>query len=202
MSTDDEYHCCIMKRTLTLTTAVCVVLLSVITLVARQNGAGSGNPDKPLGDIAKQVRPKDAKVTTKHVFTDDDVAHGSDPGPMTKSPSDIKSSLSDAQDVIDRAANRTSRELGESVVGDIRFPGRDAWEEKLYHQRLKLVGAAQTVVDYAANKLDKAKTEVDQAAAKKGLEQLLFTLSVERTAYNRISAEGISQAAAWEKRSR
>ncbi len=76
------------------------------------------------------------------------------------------------------------------------------WEDKLYQQRLKLVGAAQTVVDYAANKLDKAKTEVDQAAAKKGLDQLLITLSVERSAYNRISAEGISQAAAWERRSR
>jgi hypothetical protein len=63
------------------------------------------------------------------------------------------------------------------------------------------VSAAQIAVDYAANKLEKAKTDVDQAAAKKGLDQRLFTLSVERTAYNRISAEGISQAAAWEKRS-
>ena len=135
------------------------------------------------------------------MFTDEDVEHGTGADGATKSPTDTKSSLSDAQDVIDRAANENSRQLGEAVVGDNRFPGRDLWEGKLYQQRLKLVGAAQTVVDYAANKLDKAKTEVDQAAAKKGLDQLLFTLSVERTAYNRISAEGISQAAAWERRS-
>jgi hypothetical protein len=184
------------------TLAVWVVLLSAVTLVAGQNAPSSGDSDKSLGDIARKVRPKDAKVTTKHVFTDDDVAHGTEADTTTKPLSNVKSSLSDAQDVIDRAANQNSRELGEAVVGDIRFPGRDAWEDKLYQQRLKLVNAAQTVVDYAANKLDKAKTEVEQAAAKKGLDQLLFTLSVERTAYNRISAEGISQAAAWEKRSR
>jgi hypothetical protein len=184
-----------------LTVAIWVVLLSVATLVAGQNAPQSGDSDKSLGDIAKQVRPKDAKVTSKHVFTDDDVEHGTGADATIKSQSDTKSSLSDAQNVIDRAANQNSRELGEAVVGDIRFPGRDAWEEKLYQQRLKLVGAAQTALDYAANKLDKAKTEVDQAAAKKGLDQLLFTLSVERTAYNRISAEGISQASAWEKRS-
>ena len=199
---DDDSRPKRRKRAPTLTVAIVAVLLSAVTSVAGQNTSPSTDSDKSLGDIAKQVRPKDARVTTKHVFTDEDVAHGSDAGPTTRGPSDSKSSLSDAQDVIDRVANLNSRELGELLVRDNRFPGRDVWEDKLHQQKQKLVGAAQVALDYAANKFDKAKTEVDQAAAKKGLDQLLITLSVERTAYNRISAEGISQAAAWERRNR
>jgi hypothetical protein len=191
-----------MKRTLMRTTTVSVVLLSAATLATGQNAPSSGDSGKPLGDIAKQARPKQAKVTTKHVFTDDDVAHGADADSTAKGPTDANSSLSDAQDVIDRTASLNSRQLGGILVGDIKFPGREAWEDKLYQQKQKLVGAAQTALDYAANKTANAKTDAQQQAAQKGLRELLFNLSWERTTYNRISSEGISQAAAWEKRSR
>jgi hypothetical protein len=57
-------------------------------------------------------------------------------------------------------------------------------------------------VDYEANQKPKIKTESDQATVQAGLRRLLAELSVEQDQYERIVAEGIGQAAAWEKRSR
>ena len=190
-----------MRRLQVLTVVVWTVLLSATTLFAGQSASPSGDSDKPLGDIAKQVRPKDVKVTTKHVFTDDDVVHGTDGGLMTTH-SDSKSTLEDAQKVIDTAASLNSRQLGESLVGENRFPGRDAWEDKLYQQRQKVIAAAQMAVDYEANQKPKIKTDSDQATVQAGLRRLLAELSVEQDRYERFVAEGIGQAAAWEKRSR
>ena len=161
-----------MRRQRSLTVAVGMVLLAVVTLIAGQNTPQSGESDKSLGDIAKQVRPKDAKVTTKHVFTDDDVAHGTDAGLMTTH-SDFRSTLEEAQKVIDAASSLNSRQLGQSLVGEIRFPGRDAWEDKLYQQRQKVIAAAQMAVDYEANQKPKIKTDSDQATVQAGLRRLL-----------------------------
>jgi hypothetical protein len=183
------------------TIAVFIALLSAITLFAGQNAPTSENADKPLGDIAKQVRPKDVKVTTKHVFTDDDVVHGTDAGLITTH-SDSKSTLEDAQKVIDTAASLNSRQLGQSLVGENRFPGRDAWEDKLYQQRQKVIMAAQIAVDYEANQQPKIKSESDQTTVRTGLRRLLAELSTEQNQYEKIISEGIGQAAAWEKRSR
>jgi hypothetical protein len=201
VSTDYEYHWCIVRRILVPTAVVWTVLLSTTTLFAGQSASPSGDSGKSLGDIAKQVRPKDAKVTTKHVFTDDDVAHGADPGLLTTH-SDSKSTLEDAQKVIDTAASLNSRQVGQSLVGENRFPGRDAWEDKLYQQRQKVIAAAQMAVDYEADQKHKIKTESDRTTVQAGLRRLLAELSVEQDRYERIVAEGIGQAAAWEKRSR
>jgi hypothetical protein len=189
------------RRLPALIMTVCIALLSAITLVAGQNAPPPNDSDKSLSDIAKKVRPNDAKVTTKRVFTDDDVVHGTDTDLMTTH-SDFKSTLEDAQIVIDTAASLNSRQLGQSLVGENRFPGRDAWEDKLYKQRQKVIAAAQMAVDYEANQKPKIKTESDQTTVRAGLRRLLAELSMEQDQYEKIVAEGIGQAAAWEKRSR
>ncbi len=173
----------------TSTMAVLIVLLSAITLVAGQNAPSPGNSDKSLGAIAKKVRPKDAKVTSQRVFTDDDVQHStSNDNSAPKKIPTLAESLEEARTVVSRSEGQTERQYADSVVHDIRFPGRDDWEHRMYAQQLKVISASHAVLDAMASN---ASDAVIRAARSD------FDLEV--YARDHLKAEGIAKASAWER---
>jgi hypothetical protein len=189
VSTDYEYHCCIVRRTLIPTTAVCVALLSATTLIAGQNAAPSGDSDKSLGDIARKVRPKDAKVTSQRVFTDENVQHSiSQKDAAPTNVSTLADSLEKARSAVRLSEGQTERQYTDSVVHDIRFPGRDDWEHRLYAQQLKVIAAAHALLDVIASNASDAVVR----AAK-------YDFDLEVIARDHLKAEGIAKAAAWER---
>jgi hypothetical protein len=178
-----------MRRTLILTTAVCIALLSAATLIAGQNATPSGDSDRSLGDIARKVRPKDAKVTSQRVFTDENVEHSTsarDAAPTKVST--LADSLEKARSAVRLSEGQTERQYADSVVHDVRFPGRDDWEHRLYAQQQKVIASSHAVLDaVAAN----APDPVIRAAK--------YEFDLEVIARDHLKAEGIAKAAAWER---
>jgi hypothetical protein len=169
--------------------AALIILLSAIALVAGQNAPTPGDSDRSLGDIARKVRPKDAKVTSQKVFTDDDVQHGgSQSDAATANVSTLADSLERARSAITLSEGQTERQYADTVVHEVRFPGRDDWEHRLYNQQLKVIAAAHAVLDAVAAK---ASDAVIRAAK--------VNLDLEVIARDHLKAEGIAKAAAWER---
>ena len=196
-----------MRSTLIPTTALCVALLSAIGLVAAQNAPPSGDSDKALGDIAREARPKDAKITSQRVFTDEDVKHGSQPPLPNPSKTgadyrkDTEAYLQDAEKYADNLRAKTARQLGEIVAKEIQFPGREAWEKRLAGSRDALVNATQT----AAFSVRRAQT-LSEGSEKEGaqdahtaVQEELARLYVARRDHERVLADGADKASKWEK---
>ena len=142
-----------MRRTLIPIPIVCFALLSVARLIAGQNAPSSGNSEKSLGDIAREARPKDAKVTSQRIFTDENVQHSTivkDAAPTNAST--LADSLEKARSAVNISEGQTERQYADSVVRDIQFPGRNDWEHKLYAQQLKVIASAHAVLDAVASK--------------------------------------------------
>ena len=190
-----------------LTTAVCFALLSTFALVAAQNAPSTGDSGKPLGDIAREVRPRDAKITAQRVFTDEDMKHGSQPPLPNPSKTvadyrkDTEAYLQDAEKYADNLRAKTARQLGEIVAKEIQFPGRDAWEKRLADSRDALVNATQT----AAFSVRRAQT-LSEGSEKEGaqdahtaVQEELARLYVARRDYERVLADGADKASKWEK---
>lgn len=189
VSTDYEYHRDMMDRIVISITVVWIALVIGSPPVAAQNASPAGSSDAPLGDIAKKVRPTNAKVTSKRVYTDDDVVHGQPVGADSDTKARTSSAISRAESVVNDLADLNSRELGENVVGDVRFPGREVWENKLYAQKQKLVAAARA---WLATQKDGSGPGVADAAAN--------SYNVQRTMYNDLEMEGKAQADSWKNR--
>lgn len=152
-----------------------------------------------LGDTARKVKPKDAQVTSKRVFTDDDVAHANPTELTTPAPTvDPRIRLSEAQKLVDKLSNKTPRELSNGIVGENKFPGRDNWEERLAAQRDHVIQAAQTAMDVARKAISDSTPE-EKASATKASNQALSIFDLEMVRYNRLVAEGIHKASDWEK---
>jgi hypothetical protein len=117
------------------------------------------------------------------------------------SPPDFETRVSNAQRLIDERAEKKPRELSNEVAGNIEFPGRDAWEKRLYDQKGKVIGAAQAVLD-AAQKILKAPTRAEQASARTATVKLLSDLDWQRNNYDQLVAEGVKKAGDWERKPR
>jgi hypothetical protein len=161
--------------------------------------AFNASAQESLGDAARKVKPKDAQVTSKRVFTDDDVTH-SNPNSLTTSAPTVepKIRLSEAQKLVNKLSNKTPRELSNGVVGENKFPGRDNWEGRLAAQRNHVIQAAQTALD-VAGKATSDSTPEEKANATKASNQALANFDLEMERYNRLVAEGIHKASDWEK---
>jgi hypothetical protein len=154
-----------------------------------QNSTPSGDSDKSLGDIARKVLPKDAKVTSQRIFNDDDVEHStSQKDAAPKNAPTLADILEKARSVVTLSEGQTERQYAESVVHDIRFPGRDDWEQRLYAQQLKVIASSHALLDAIAAK---ASDAVIRAARND------FDLDV--IARDHLKAEGIAAAAKWER---
>jgi hypothetical protein len=141
-----------------------------------------------VADLARQNRPKDAKVTSQRVFTDDDVKHTACTFALQKAPTTI--SIEDLEKKVDEVASKTARQSGEEFARDIQFPGRDRWEQDLYNKKEALVAATRIWI--ILKRSDKStKDSLDRAASDQGIAD---------RAYTDLQAKGIVEAAKWEKR--
>jgi len=95
------------------------------------------------------------------------------------------------QRTVDNLADKSARQLGDELVRDVQFPGRDAWEQSLVAAKNKFVAAAQVVINLlrsdktASGALNNAETDMRLAQIR----------------YSDVQAEGISKAADWQKKS-
>ncbi len=160
----------------------------------------NANAEPSLGELARKTRANQKPSVTKNVYTDDDVAHGSeiDGKATSASPEDFGSRISRAQKALDQWKDKRPRELSDGVVGENQFPGRDNWEQKLYQQKEKMIAAAQACL-FAAQKLTSAPTQDEKNAAQKAANALLVDFDMESSAYHRIIAEGLKKAGEWER---
>jgi len=168
-----------------------------------QGAQPAPNTSESLGDTARKVRPKNAPSTPQRVFTDDDIAHSSSTmiGLPVGNSTDFQSRMQNAQRLVDKWADKRPRELSDGIVGDNKFPGRDAWEQRLYEQKGKMVKAAQVALD-ASQRVISAPTSEERASARKATDKLLSDLDWQRTLYDQLVAEGVKKASEWERQHR
>jgi len=102
-----------------------------------------------VADAARKNRPKDAKITSKRVWTDDDVKHA-DPNqhestPQTKAlPKTTQPGIPTDNVVIEA---KTPEQVGFDCFGSRTFPpggglDKDSWQQSLWAVYSALVGAA------------------------------------------------------------
>jgi hypothetical protein len=146
-----------------------------------------------VAEAARQNRPKGAKTTSKRVFTDDDFRHSASPDEVpvaTTSKQQLAESMDDAERAISRVEDKTERELANDVVRDIQFPGRPAWEHRLYLKKQSQLASARALLAVVNSKASSASA-ISSARSR---------FDWDTTGYNEIKVEGIAKAAEWEKK--
>ncbi len=142
-----------------------------------------------VADAARQNRPRDAKITSQRIFTDDNFQHSTSQKDMAPiNPATLADSLEKARSAIRLSEGQTERQYAESVVHDIRFPGRDDWEHRMYSQQQKVIASSHAVLDAVDSNVSDAVVR----AAK-------YDFDLEVIARDHLKAEGIAKAAAWER---
>jgi hypothetical protein len=156
-----------------------------------------------LGDVARRVGSSEQRGPRKHAFTDDDVAHTSDSGQSTQQNHqlDFQGRMDTAQKIVRQWADKTPRELSNEVAGQVQFPDRDGWEQKIYQQKTKMVSAAQTCLD-DAKRLVSAPTPEEKKAAQRASDFLLTAFKIEENNFDQLVAEGVKKAGEWERQRR
>ncbi len=151
---------------------------------------GDGQPPS-LGELAQRLRSGDAKTTNQRVFTDDNFSHtvSADALPGAPSTKNAETTFHDAEAAISKLEDKTEKELGNDVAGDTQFPRRSVWEGKLYAEKQQVIAAARDVLAVAKSN---ATDGVKNSALSK------FNWEMEK--YNDLKAEGIGQAADWERK--
>jgi hypothetical protein len=152
-----------------------------------------------LGELAEKVRPPDATLTSQRVFTDDDVEHDSSDEnghEHRERKEDFNSRIGRARKLISRQSDKTARELGDDVVKDVQFPGREEWEHRLFEQNGKVVRSAQDAVD-AAERISGGATERERDWARKTAEDLLSDFDSRRQVYDDLVTDGVRRSNEW-----
>jgi len=153
-----------------------------------------------LGDLARRVNHGQKTNVSNHVFTDDDVVHGGPSGADVPSdgPADLKGKISTTKAIVDRMADRKPRELSEAVVGEIQFPGRDDWEQRLFRQTGTMLSSARSALDALQMQLN-ASTQDQRTNAGKAATSLYADFRIEKYRYDKLVAEGVRKASDWER---
>jgi len=129
--------------------AIISLLLSSMFLLPARDLAQQSSDDPVSGqaqsvaDTARQKRPKDAKITTKRVFTDDDVKHG-DPNQQASTPPVNSPAPKTSTDNVAITA-KTPEELGFDCYGKRQFTDpsfASFWQQSLWTVHSALVDAA------------------------------------------------------------
>ena len=106
------------------------------------------------------------------------------------SPQQSSPSVSDLQRRLDDLSDKTPRQLGEQFAGNIQFPDRDRWEQKLTAARDRLVAKIQVTLDLARS--DKSTPTA--------LNSALYDMRLANTGYGDVQAEGVAAAADWKRK--
>lgn len=99
-------------------------------------------------------------------------------------------SVGELQDRLDDLSGKTPRQLGDGVVGNVQFPGRDRWELRLGSARDKLVSKIQVV-------LDLLRLSQPNPIA---LNNAVLDMRVAGSDYRDVQTDGYSAAADWKRK--
>lgn len=102
--------------------------------------------------------------------------------------SDSKSYQQQLGQILEQLAEKTPRQLGNDAVGDVQFPGRDSWEQRLYDLKLKFIAAGSHLQAVYASGIQGAVNPAD------------LDYRIQANVYNEIRAEGIGKAADWARK--
>jgi hypothetical protein len=161
--------------------------------MAATNGTGPS-----LADIARQQQKNKPGVAAKRVVTDDDVSHGSPEATATAEQAappaaETQSHAGSVQQVIDSFANKTQKQLASEAAGEVQFPDRDAWEQKLYAQGQRVVKFAQSYLD-RTKKLETITDPTERSAGEEAAKNFEWQFNVEATTYTQVATEGAQKA--------
>jgi len=93
------------------------------------------------------------------------------------------------------------RELGDIAVGEVQFPGRDYWEERLFRQKEVLVQEGRAAIE-TLNKLSGGLSSNNPEVVRRTerqLEIVVGDVTFERAKYERLASEGAQKAADWKR---
>jgi len=145
-----------------------------------------------VADVARHNRPKDAKITSQRVFTDDDVKHA-DSKLFDLSPLQLsllpKNQVEVVKQELRKFEGKTDRQLADDVVRDIQFPERPEWEHRLGVQAKKIIATTHVLLDLIAS--DSSDQDMRTSAA--------LDTQVALNGYDDLKTEGIAKAAAWKR---
>lgn len=99
-------------------------------------------------------------------------------------------SVVELQDRLGDLSGKTPRQLGDGVVGNVQFPGRERWEARLGAARDKLASKIQVVLDLL--RLDQPNPTA--------LNNAILDMKVAGSDYRDVQTEGYSAAAEWRRR--
>jgi len=103
---------------------------------------------------------------------------------------DTTDSVENLQTVVDEISNKTPRQLADNFVGEVQFPGRDQWEQRLDAARTRFVSATQVLIDLLRS--DKATSGAKNSA--------LYDMRLASQHYVDVQAEGQTAAADWKRK--
>lgn len=154
----------------------------------------ASNKEEPsLADIARQTQKGASASAATRVFTDDNFRHTTSVSQSQQQPMSAKDSLRANTEAANKAISdlesKTARQLSNEVVGDIQFVGRPNWEDRLHDQSTKLVAAARAIVAVANNPSGNEGT----------MNSAIWDFNLETTKFNNLKADGIAEAAKWER---
>jgi len=124
------------------------------------------------------------------VWTNDDFSSSTTPANKPVSAGEQSDDLRKQKEALDALASETPRQLADEIVGDVQFPGRDAWQQKLYSSMQEFVAAGRKYFDVVSStgKRPEGYTETRWRQA--------------QWAYSDLKEEGISKAANWKRETR
>lgn len=101
----------------------------------------------------------------------------------------MSDSLGDVETQMTILASKTSRELGNEYAGDIQFPGRDRWEQDLYAATGKFIAATRGWIAVMRS----------SNPSKGALDEAVLNMKLAQIECSDLHAQGISEAAKWER---
>jgi hypothetical protein len=156
-----------------------LVLCSTVTLLS-----ASAKAQDSVADAAQKNRAKDTKVSSKRVWTNDDIA-------SAKSPEELalqKETPESASAALHKFRMLGKEELGAGVLQqagapNVDFPNRKDWEQRLFEAKQAW-----------ANQIDRMEGHKDASQASQE-EELRLAVGKQRI-FERMRAEGVEQARA------
>lgn len=113
---------------------------------------------------------------------------------------EYRATLADLTKRINDQANLTKQQLAHLIAGDVEFPGRDEWEQRLYAQKEELVAVMRTATNVLQRMLDAPTAEErDPTKIKLNLDTTTSGVGSAYVQYEQLVSEGVRRAADWKQ---
>ena len=113
---------------------------------------------------------------------------------------EYRATLADLTKRINDQVNLTKQQLAHPIAGDVAFPGRDEWEQRLYAQKEELVAVMRTASNVLQRMLDAPTAEErDPTKLKLNLDNATSSVGSAYVQYEQLVSEGVRRAAYWKQ---